>query len=144
MCLIVALLVLQDFSTLDADFRRQHHLKDPARYLQITDSDSLKALWKQEQAANEAPDVDFKGWMILALFPSMEGARQLLTVESVKEEKGTFVLRCSLKPSGIDGGPGLRPAYAVVKIRRSNLPVRIVEHSDGMKERIVQEFGPLK
>lgn len=144
MGLIIPLLLLQDFSPLDATFHRPHQAKDPARYFRLTDTQALKALWTEEQAVGEVPDVDFKEWMVLAMFPGMAGDRHLLIIESLKEEKCKLVLRYSLKATGIEGGPGLLLAYAALKVRRSDLPILILECSDGKKERNVQEFGPLK
>lgn len=142
MHLLLAFLAGQDLTVLDSGHRQPKTVKDPAQYFWIADAESLKAFWKQEQARGEPPDLDFKDWIVLALFPGIEADRHKLTIESAAVEKGSLVLRFSLTPTGVEGGPGLHFPYAFVKIRRMPLPVRIVECPKGKDERLVRELDP--
>ena len=87
--------------------------------------------------------------MVIALGPGREADRALIKLVSAEEKKGTLNVVYSLQPTGIDGGPGLMFPAALIRVKRSTLPVTLVErwkNAEGKttEEKTVKTFAALK
>ena len=134
-------LSIQDPDVLVSGWRRSGRVEAPACYERIASAEEFQAFWKRTDfpGGKEPPKVDFEKSMVIALGPGRESDRALMKVVSAEEQEGTFKVIYSLEPTGIDGGPGLMFAAALIRVKRSDLPVTLVAQVKDALGKVVQE-----
>jgi hypothetical protein len=151
--ILLACVLLQEFTVLEAGELRVDRSKDKPRFERLLEEKSLKEFWElaHRGPAQEkpCPAVDFKEWMVVGILTSSAVPWGTgLKMESVKEDRGTLVITYDLKATGVDGGPAARWPYALVKLKRSTAALRFVERlmPNGKldKEQVIKELNAIK
>lgn len=158
MTLLLAALLLDEVTVLEEGQRRALTVKEGApRFERITSPESLGKLWSElhPDGKKECPKVDFEKSMVLLLMPGHAGGRGhwtngcRLKVEPARTQEGTRVVTYAWLYPEVEpaGPPSTTLPYLIVKLDRSENPLRVIEKRKEFREEkqeTVREFDALK
>src|SRR5581483_9410796 len=103
-----------------------------ARYERADDAKAMEILWKSLDKGRErpapVPAVDFEKWTVVLLMPSArEADRHRMSFGGAELQRGILIIRYSLMAIPLDGGPGLHLPYQLLKVPRTDGPIRVVQ-----------------
>jgi hypothetical protein len=113
--------------------------RDPKDLLveRITEAAALKTRWDplHRRGDQKCPEIDFKESMLF--YVPARHFNERVDVQSVKEEGG--VLRVTLGSRWVGGGMAPLLSYSLVSMKRSKLPVEVVEQTMDRAGKVISE-----